>query len=158
MYHQENYGKKIQILKKRVVVVTALAASVAAIPVPGVDVTINTVFLVHEVRHYMRVFGVEQESVNALKDFDHSLLKCRYLLKSSFIMILFVGTKIGIYAAMMYAQSFLDCIVSISGSVISSAATAAVTYIFLDNMLQDIKDDAVLLHEHVMNINADHRM
>jgi uncharacterized protein (DUF697 family) len=73
-------------------------------------------------------------------------------------MILFVGTKIGIYAAMMYAQSFLDCIVSISGSVISSAATAAVTYIFLDNMLQVIKDDAVLLHEHVMNINADHRM
>ena len=156
MYHQENYGKKIQILKKRVVVVTALAVSVAAIPVPGVDVTINTVFLVHEVRHYMRVFGVEQESVNALKDFDHSLLKCRYL--SSFIMILFVGTKIGIYAAMMYAQSFLDFIVSISGSVISSAATAAVTYIFRDNMLQDIKDDAVLLHEHVMNINADHRM
>ena len=147
--------RKYKILKKRLVVATA---SVAAIPVPGVDVVINTVSLVHEVRHYMRVFGVEQERVNALKDFDHSLLKFRYLLKPSFNMMLFVGTEIGIYSAIMFAQSFLNCIVSMSRSVIYSAATAAVTYRFLDNMLQDIKDDAVLLHEHVMKTNADHRM
>jgi hypothetical protein len=86
--------RKYKILKKRLVVATAFAASVAAIPVPGVYAVFNTVSLVHEVRHYMRVFGVEQERVNALKDFDHSLLKCRYLLKPSFNMILFVGTKL----------------------------------------------------------------
>ena len=73
-------------------------------------------------------------------------------------MILFVGTKIGIYAAMMFAQSFLDLIVPMVGSVISSATTAGVTYRFLDDILQDIKDDAVLLHEHAMKTNADHRM
>jgi hypothetical protein len=49
-------------------------------------------------------------------------------------------------------------IVLIVGSVISSATTAGVTYTFLDDILQDIKDDAVLLHEHVMKTNADHRM
>ena len=32
------------------------------------------------------------------------------------------------------------------------------TYKFLDDILQDIKDDAALLHEHVMKTNADHRM
>ena len=150
--------RKYKMLKKRVVVATALAANVAAIPVPGVDVAINTVFLVHEVHHYMRVFGVEQERVNALKDFDHSLLKCRSLLKPSFNMILFVGKKIGIYAAMVLAQSFLDLIVPMVGSVISSAATAGVTYTFLDDILQDIKDEAVVLHQHAMKTNADHRM
>jgi uncharacterized protein (DUF697 family) len=150
--------RKYKMLKKRVVVATALAAGIAAIPVPGGDVVINTVFLVHEVRHYMSVFGVEQERVNALKDFDHSLLKCRSLLKPNFNIILFVGTEIGIYAAMVLAQSFLDLIVPMVGSVISSATTAGVTYKFLDDILQDIKDDAALLHEHVMKTNADHRM
>ena len=46
-YHQENCGKKIQMLKKRLVVATALAAGVAAIPLPGIYVAINTVCLVH---------------------------------------------------------------------------------------------------------------
>jgi uncharacterized protein (DUF697 family) len=59
---------------------------------------------------------------------------------------------------MVLARSFLDLIVPMVGSVISSATTAGVTYKFLDDILQDIKDDAVLLHQHVMKINADHRM
>ena len=36
--------RKYKMLKKRLVVATALAAGVAAIPLPGVDVAINTVF------------------------------------------------------------------------------------------------------------------
>jgi hypothetical protein len=40
-------------LKKRLVIATVLAAGVAAIPVPGVDVAINIALLVHEVCHYM---------------------------------------------------------------------------------------------------------
>ena len=39
--------RKYEMLKKRLVVATALAAGVAAIPLPGIDVAINTVFLVH---------------------------------------------------------------------------------------------------------------
>ena len=39
--------RKYKMLKKRLVVATALAAGVAAIPLPGIDVAINTVFLVH---------------------------------------------------------------------------------------------------------------
>jgi hypothetical protein len=52
---------KYKMLNKRLVVATALAAGVAAIPVPGVDVAINTVFLLLEVRHYMSVFGIDRE-------------------------------------------------------------------------------------------------
>jgi hypothetical protein len=65
--------RKHKLLKKRLVAATALAAGVAAILVPGIDVAINTVFLVHEVCHYMSVFGIDREG------FDHSLLKCRSL-------------------------------------------------------------------------------
>jgi uncharacterized protein (DUF697 family) len=44
---------------------------------------------------------------------------------------------------MVLAQSFLDLIVPIVGSVISSVSTTGMTYTFLDDMLQEIKDDAV---------------
>ena len=85
---------------KRLVVATALAAGIEAIAVPGVDVVIDTVFFVHEVRHYMRVSGVEQERVNTFKDVDHSLLKCRSLSEPNFITKRFVGIQIGTYATL----------------------------------------------------------
>ena len=146
--------RKYKMLKKRLVVATALAAGVAAIPVPGVDIAINTVYLLHELRHYMSVFGIDRERVNSLKGFEHSLLKCRSLLEPNFNMILFLGTKLGTFLALALAESVLDLIVPIVGSVISSVTTAGMTYTFLDDMLQDIKDDAVLLHEHIMKTNA----
>jgi hypothetical protein len=98
--------RKYKMLKKRLVVAIALAAGVAAIPVPGRNFAINTVFLVHEVCHYMRVFVAEQERVYALKDFDHSLLKCRSLFKPNFNTILFVVTKIGTFTALLFATFF----------------------------------------------------
>ena len=156
--NKEMLERKHKMLKERLVVACALAAGVAAIPVSIVDVAIDSGLLVHEVRHYMRVFGVEQERVAPLKDFDHSLLKCRSLLKPNLNMIPFVGAKLGTNTALVFAQSFLDVILPLVGSVISSATSAGVTYIFLDDMLQDIKDDEVLLYEHIMKTIADHRM
>jgi hypothetical protein len=79
-------------LKKRLIAATALAAGVAAIPVPDVDIAVNTALLIHEVCHYMRVFGVNRQRVYSLKDFDISLLKCTPLLKPNLNMLLFVST------------------------------------------------------------------
>jgi hypothetical protein len=90
--------------KKRLVVATVLAADIAAIPV--VDDAINTEYLVLEVRLYMHVLGVEKERVNTIKDFDHSLLKCRSLLKPNLNMISVVGITIGSYVALLLPNSF----------------------------------------------------
>ena len=68
---KEIVERKYKMLKKWLVIATALAPGVAAIPVPGVDVAINIALLIHEVCHYMRLFGVEQDRVNTLKDVDH---------------------------------------------------------------------------------------
>ena len=155
---KEIVERKYKMLKKRLFVATALAAGVAAIPVLGVNAAVNTVLLVHEVRHYMSVFGVERERVNSLKDFDHSLLKCTYLLKPNINMVLVVVTKIGAFTALLLASSVLDLILPLVGSVISSVTTATITYRFLESTLQDIKYDALLIYEHIVNTNADHRM
>ena len=155
---KEIVKRKYKMLKKRLVLATALAASLAAIPVPVLDVAINTGVLVHEVRHYMSVFGINRQRVYSLKKFDHSLLKCRSLLEPNLDMAVFVVTKIETYATLVFVQSFVDLILPLIGSVISSATAARVTYRFLDDMLQDANHDALLIYEHVVNTNEHHRI
>ena len=150
--------RKYKMLKKRLVIATVLVAGVAAIPVPGVDVAINTVLLIHEVCHYMSVFAINRKRVYSLRNFDHSLLKCRTLLEPNLDMAVFVFTKIGTYATLAFVQSFMDLILPLIGSVISSATAARLTYRFLCDVLQDIYHDAVVIYEHIIKTNADHRM
>jgi uncharacterized protein (DUF697 family) len=155
---KEIVERKYKMLKKRLVFATALAAGIAAFPIPGVDVAINTVLLAHEVFHYISVFGINRKRVDSLRNFDHSLLKCRSLLEPNLDMAVFVATKIGTYSTLLFVQSVFDLILPLIGSVISSATAAKLTYLFLDNMLQNIYHDAVLIYDHVMKTNADHRM
>ena len=150
--------RKHKMLKARLVKVTALAASIAATPLPAVDVAANIVLLSKEVGHYMHVFEVQQEFVNSLKDFDQSLLKCRSLLTPTFKMIPFIIVKLGTYATVLIAQSWLDLILPLVGSIVSAATASWVTYTFLDDMLEDLKHDAMLIHgHHVMEASAAHR-
>ena len=150
--------RKHKMLKKRLVVTCAITAGVAAIPMPGIDVAVNTVLIAREVNHYIHVFGVEQERVNTLKDFDRSLLKCRSLCAPNIDITLFVVDKIRSHFSIMLAQSAIDVIIPIVGSVISAVTAAVVTYTFLNDVLQEIYHDAVVIYEHIMKTNADHRM
>jgi hypothetical protein len=73
-------------------------------------------------------------------------------------MAVFVVTKIETYATLVFVQSFFDLILSLIGSVLSSATAARLTYRFLCDVLQDIYHDAVVIYEHIMKTNEDHRM
>jgi hypothetical protein len=123
---------------------------------PVVDVAANFALLAKEVGHYMHVLEVQPEFVNSLKGFDQSLLKCRSMLTPAFKMIPFIIFKLGTYATVSIAQSWLDLILPLVGSVVSAATASWVTYTFLDDMLQDLKHDAMLIHgHHVMEASAD---
>ena len=150
--------RKHKLLQKRLILVTAFAAGVAAIPVEYIDIAVNVALLVHEVHHYMHVFGFKQERVYSLKDFDNSLLKCRALLEPNFDMIHFITAKLGTCERLLLTKYLPLWNFPFHTNFLHSAATAARTYTFLDDMLQDIKHDAVLLQEHINKTNADHRM
>ena len=60
--------RKHKMLKARLIKVPALAAGVAANPMPVVDVAANCALLAKEVGHYMHVFEVQPEFANSLKD------------------------------------------------------------------------------------------
>jgi hypothetical protein len=106
--------RKYKMLKERLVATTALAASVAAIPLPGVDVDVNTALLVEEVHHYMSVFGINRQRIYSLKDFDHSLLTCTSLLKPNMDMYFFVSTKMLTCMGLLVATSVLNLIFAIN--------------------------------------------
>jgi GTP-binding protein EngB required for normal cell division len=150
--------RKYKMLRKKIVTATAHAAGVAYILVPVVGVGGNIKFLADEVCHYMSVFGVDPERINSLKDFDHSLLKCRFLSQPNLDMIPFVTAKLDTNMILVKNTPILNLFLPLVGSVISSATVASVIYKFLHDMLQDIKDDVVLLHEHIMKTNANQRM
>ena len=150
--------RKNKMLKKRLVLATAIATGIASFPVAGAFVSYNTGLLEYEVRHYMSVFGINAKRVYSLTNFDHSLLNCRTLLEANLDMKDFVATKIGTYAQLVIAQSVIDLIFPLFGSGISAATVGVVTYRFLDDMLQDIYHDAVVIYDHILKTNGDHRM
>jgi signal recognition particle receptor subunit beta len=150
--------RKNKMLKKRLVLATAIATGIASFPVAGAFVSYNTGLLEYEVRHYMSVFGINAKRVYSLTNFDHSLLNCRTLLEANLDMKDFVATKIGTYAQLVIAQSVIDLIFPLFGSAISAATVGVVTYRFLDDMLQDIYHDAVVIYDHILKTNGDHRM
>ena len=142
--------RKHKMIQKRLVLVTALVVGISAIPVPYVDV-VNIGLLEHEVYYYMNVFEVQPEKNNSLKDFDHSLLKCSALLEANACnnMLHFITSKVGTFGKLIISKYLLKLIIPFFGSAISAANKAWTIYTFLDDMLQDIKHDAMLIHEHI---------
>ena len=147
---------KYGMLKKRLTPVTVLATSIAVVPIPGVGNAINYVVLEKEVSHYVHVFGVDQERVNTLTDFDYSSLKCKSLFKPNLDVERFVRSQMETYVPGGFPNPFLSLLLPIVGSVISSVKTARVTHRFLESALQDIKDDAVLIYGHINKSNAEY--
>ena len=85
-------------------------------------------------------------------------MKCTSLCAPTIDITPFVVDKIRSHFSIIVAQSSLDVIIPIVGSVISSVSAAVVTYTILNDILQQIYHDAVVIYEHIMKTNADHRM
>jgi hypothetical protein len=64
------FERKHKMLKARLVKVTALAAGVAANPVPLVDVAANCALLAKEVCHYMHVSDPTNGRIKSNQDWD----------------------------------------------------------------------------------------
>lgn len=140
---------KYKTLKTRIKKISVASASIAAIPVPGLDVALNIALLVEEVMHYINVFGLSSKKMQALDSFDRRDLKCSRILIPSADMAAYVISRLGVYATIMVAESFLDLMVPFIGSLISGATSAFITYRFLNGILDDIRDDAIAVYDHI---------
>lgn len=147
--------EKYKSLRKRVVAVTAGTSIIAAIPVPGLDILANIGILLKEIKHYVKVFGLDEKELASLKDFDYSQLKCKGMLSSKITkkdMLLILKQQYGKLVAtvgLVVLTSASDIVIPIVGSLVSSGANAALVYRFLISFLDDFRHDAIIVYEHI---------
>lgn len=149
---------KYEVLKKRLVDVSIDAAGIAAMPIPGIDVAANITLLVREMIHYINVFGLGKRKMQALESFDMSQLKCNELLFPKLEFSVFVVNKLGVYIGVMVAENFLDLLLPFVGSLISGVTSAAITFKFLKNILDDLRHDAFIVYRHILQKQASTRL
>lgn len=149
---------KYKVLQRKIKMVSFASALISANPVPGVDVVVNIALLVLHLAHYIDSFGLSQKSMQELKSFDRSVLKCSKILLPGADMAAFVVAKLGFFATIMVAENILDIFVPVIGSIISGATSAAITYRFLDGILKDIRHDAIIVYNHIKEQKSDIRL
>lgn len=149
---------KYEVLKKRLVKVSIGAAGIAATPIPAIDLVANITLLVDEMIHYIDAFGLGERRMQALESFDRSQLKCNELLFPTIEFSVFVVNKLGVYIGVMVAENFLDLLLPFVGSVISGVTSAAITYKFLKNILEDLRHDAFIVYRHIVQKQSSIRL
>ena len=150
---------KYKMLKERIWKVSVASASLAATPVPGLDVVLNLALICKEILLYHNTFGFGQQIVMEISKDEYLRKK---LSASSIIEIeaankamhVFVIIQLGKLGALMTIQSALDFIFPIIGSIVSGATAFAVTHNLLNRILDGCRDDAKLVYSHFMNVNA----
>lgn len=150
--------QKYDVLKRRIKKVSIVAAGVGAIPVPVVDIALNMALLVDEVIYYIYCFGLSKYVSSKFINFDSKQLKCIDILIPGAAMAAFILSRIGFYATVMTIENVLDVIFPIVGSLISGATSAFVTYRFLNSFLDDIRDDAIAIHRHMVEQQSNIRL
>ncbi|VDI19228.1 Hypothetical predicted protein [Mytilus galloprovincialis] len=159
---------KYRTLRQRLKVVSIGVAVIAAVPVPELDVVANIAILVEEVLHYMKVFGIDKSSINALQGFDRSKLKCAGFLVSGVDLFKEIKIQLGKYAALSAvgsdAELFFPNIGFFAGtSAVGSDAelffpnigfftgkSAVFTYRYLNRILDNLRDDARIVYRCVL--------
>ncbi|VDI21703.1 Hypothetical predicted protein [Mytilus galloprovincialis] len=145
---------KYQTLRKRIKLATLAAACIAAAPVPGLDVVANLALLVEEVVHYINVFGLSKERLEALDGLDRKILNC-----ASFHIQDLPGmdlakviiAQLGKYVAIFTIESVADIFLPIIGSIVSAGTSAVFTYRYLSRTLDNFRDDARIVYRFVMD-------
>lgn len=134
-------AKKKQTLKSRIKYVALAAASVAAIPVPGVDLVLNMKIISDEVLHYKATFGMEN-----LESSIAERLECsKYLNRDNLPSI--IQASFPKYIGMMAVESVADVYFPIVGSLVSSVSTLGAVSMILKNVLDMFSRDAYKLDE-----------
>ncbi|XP_071180038.1 T-cell-specific guanine nucleotide triphosphate-binding protein 2-like [Mytilus edulis] len=147
--------EKYKSLRKRVVAVTAWTSMIAAIPVPGLDIVINIEILLNEIKHYVKVFGLDEKELASLKDFDYGQLKCKGVLSTKitktdmFSIFSQQYGKLVTTVGLVVLTSAGDILMPILGSFLSSVANAELVYRFLNSVLDNFRHDAIIVYEHI---------
>lgn len=154
---QEVIEEKYKSLKSRVNKASKGTALIAASPIPVIDVCANIGILVKEIKHYIQVFGLTSTQIRKVCYRDQKQLRCREFYGfGAAKRIREIVTKLFIqkYGLLITTLTISDMILPIVGSVVSAAATATVVNSFLNNILENLHQDAIFVYDLILPLPA----
>ncbi len=140
--------KKKKALEKNIGKVALLSALVAAVPVPGLSIAVDTALIAKELRKYYSVFGLDDPSLLKLcKKSGKTIEEVKSLMKSPFhqgINTSSMFTLLGA-TALLISEDVVEMFVSFIpfiGSVVAGGMSFLTVSRMLKKALNDIADDA----------------
>lgn len=140
---------KYKVLKARIEKIAFAAAGITAFPIPGADISIDIALLIEEVIHYINCFGLGEKKLKLLTGFNVLKLKCSKILLPDAEMAAFLVARSDFYATIELRKSVLELFMPLFGSTISSATSSEFTHKFLNGILKDLRDDALIVYRHI---------
>ncbi|CAG2202330.1 unnamed protein product [Mytilus edulis] len=150
---QEMIEEKFKSLKSRVNTASLGTALISASPIPGIDIYANISILVNEIKHYIEVFGLTHKQIRKVSYRDQKQLKCKELFglnsekrTRKIVSAMFVNKYLVLFTALSVSDIFLPIV----GSLISAATTATIVYKFLNEILENLHQDAVFVYDLIL--------
>lgn len=150
---QDVIEEKYKTLQSRVNKASLGTALIAASPIPGLDAYANIEILVNEIKHYVQVFGLTSEQIRKINYSDQKQLKCIELFGSGsdektyeIVKRMFIEKYVVLFGALSISDIFLPIV----GSVISAASTATIVYSFLNEILENLQQDAIFIYDIIL--------
>ncbi|VDI20239.1 Hypothetical predicted protein [Mytilus galloprovincialis] len=150
---QEVIEEKFKLLKSRVNKASLGTALISASPIPGIDIYANISILVKEIKHYINVFGLTNKQIRKVSYRDKKQLKCKELFglcsekkTRKIVTAMFIEKYVVLFAALSISDIFLPIV----GSVISAASTATIVYKFLNEILENLHQDATFVYDLIL--------
>ncbi|XP_076081794.1 uncharacterized protein LOC143052611 isoform X1 [Mytilus galloprovincialis] len=150
---QEMIEEKFKSLKSRVNTASLGTALISASPIPGIDVYANISILVNEIKHYIEVFGLTHKQIRKVSYRDQKQLKCKELFglnsekrTRKIVSAMFVNKYLVLFTALSVSDIFLPIV----GSLISAGTTATLVYKFLNEILENLHQDAVFVYDLIL--------
>uniref|UniRef100_A0A452GLT3 IRG-type G domain-containing protein n=1 Tax=Gopherus agassizii TaxID=38772 RepID=A0A452GLT3_9SAUR len=141
--------KKKAELKKHIWKQALKSCAVSLIPVPGLSFTSDVEILKANMKHYLTVFGLDDNSLARLaKQVGKPVAELKSVIKAvpmassiSKEWIMRLLTKSVCAASLMITEELLD-FVPVTGSLLSGGVSFGTTYYMLNNFLNDVVEDA----------------
>lgn len=150
---QEIIEEKYKSLKRRVIKASVATAIVAASPIPGIDLIANINILVNEIKHYIAMFGLTDKQIRKISYRDQKQLRCREffgLRSEKWIRETVEALFIQKYYILFTTLTISDIFLPIVGSIVSSATTATIVNNLLNEILENLQQDAIFVYDLIL--------
>ncbi|XP_076081795.1 interferon-gamma-inducible GTPase 10-like isoform X2 [Mytilus galloprovincialis] len=146
--------KKYILLKKQILIVTTVVASISATRFSGFEVGVNIAILAMEIYHFINELGLCWKEKTSLIHLADSQIKCSELEKTNWKILRYMlqqSPKLAALIVVAATKNKFEIFGPIVGAVVTSALSGTIAYNFLTNCLDNFTHDSAMMYDHVVS-------